>query len=439
MGPKKRQEGTEPPAKRRRVTVQRKTNTDSASDTSNSDIINSITKNVTENILAELQKVGVLTNQHSQAEVADNTPPTVDKNSGGSTHQIEQIQASAITDMGKQLPAGQGARVSEASTTCSTRTIGGTRSSDASRLLEYIEQLTEAAIAPSTTATYNRAWRTFLSFCDRYGMSCELPLTTAMVALFVAHLFSDSFSPKSISTYLSALSYVHKVLSYQDPTQAFVIQKLVSGAYRLGNTFDIRLPITPSILNSLLSGIPQVVHEEYNRKMFQALFLFAFSAFARIGELIGSDKHLDDVIQLSDVSFISLGGKFDQVNVCFRKFKHNSSGQPKYISFTHGPCQISAVESLAQYLNIRKNIEGPLFILNGGLPLTRGLFDKTLHKCLLSCGLDGTRYKGHSFRIGAATLAAQKGCTDAQIRSMGRWNSNAFQKYIRSNQVPSNI
>lgn len=98
-----------------------------------------------------------------------------------------------------------------------------------------------------------------MSFCNKFEMSCELPLSTKLVVLFVALLFSLSFSPRSISTYLSALAYIHKVLNYQDPSQAFVIQKLISVAYSLGNTFDIRLPITPQILDSFLSCIPHVV------------------------------------------------------------------------------------------------------------------------------------------------------------------------------------
>ena len=41
---------------------------------------------------------------------------------------------------------------------------------------------------------------------------------------------------------------------------------------------------------------------------------------------------------------------------------------------------------------------------------------------------------GHSFRIGAASRAAEHRLTDTQIRLLGRWKSNAFTKYIR---VPS--
>ena len=65
------------------------------------------------------------------------------------------------------------------------------------------------------------------------------------------------------------------------------------------------------------------------------MFLFAFSAFSRIGEILCSDGISDDIIQLSDVSFTRGAGKLNQVNVCLRKFKHNSSDQPKYISFSH--------------------------------------------------------------------------------------------------------
>jgi hypothetical protein len=40
-------------------------------------------------------------------------------------------------------------------------------------------------------------------------------------------------------------------------------------------------------------------------------------------------------------------------------------------------------------------------------------------------------YKGHSFRIGAATHATTLGFSEPYIRQLGRWNSNAVQRYIR--------
>ena len=41
-------------------------------------------------------------------------------------------------------------------------------------------------------------------------------------------------------------------------------------------------------------------------------------------------------------------------------------------------------------------------------------------------------FSSHSFRIGAATVAARNGVPDHLIQTMGRWSSNAYQLYIRT-------
>ena len=37
-------------------------------------------------------------------------------------------------------------------------------------------------------------------------------------------------------------------------------------------------------------------------------------------------------------------------------------------------------------------------------------------------GIDRSKYSGHSFRIGAATTAAQAGIGGATIKAMGKWS-----------------
>ena len=63
--------------------------------------------------------------------------------------------------------------------------------------------------------------------------------------------------------------------------------------------------------------------------------------------------------------------------------------------------------------------------------MARETFALQLSEAVRLCGLDPSRYKGHSFRIGAASHAAAQGMSDSQIRILGRWKSNAFHKYIR--------
>ena len=303
------------------------------------------------------------------------------------------------------------------------------------KLLEDLDRLTNAALAPSTRSTYRRAWVHFNNFSTEIlGHCLSPPITVSVMSLFIAYLFQKSLAPKTISTYLSAIGYVHKILAYNDPTQSFLVQKLVEGSYRLSPSIDARLPITVHILDKLIGCIPLIITSTYEQKLFTAVFLFAFSAFARVGELVWTNNAVSDhILCLSDLSFSCVNGKIQKVLVCFRKYKHSNGQQSKIVSVSHGKTSVSAITALVQFIDKRKTNAGPLFCYSNGTCLTRTHFDNILRRCLKMIGLDSSKYKGHSFRIGAATAAAENGLSDAQIRSLGRWNSNAFQKYIRSN------
>lgn len=288
-----------------------------------------------------------------------------------------------------------------------------------------------SALAPSTLETYRRAWATYDKFSvDFLGQSTSVPLNVSQICLFVAFLQHEKFAPKTISTYLSALSFVHKMQGHTDPTSAFLVSKLVAGAYRLNNKLDVRLPLTVPILNRLLASLHWITTSVYDRFLFQAMYLLAFNAFARIGEVTVKNSK-SKVLQMSDIDISSVDGKPDSVAVTFRHYKHNLPSSPYTISFGHGPTTTSAVQALAEYIALRGEFTGPLFCLENKNPVNKLIFDRHLHRSLSFCHLDSSRYKGHSFRIGAATFAAESNVSDARIRALGRWSSNAFRKYIR--------
>ncbi len=84
------------------------------------------------------------------------------------------------------------------------------------------------------------------------------------------------------------------------------------------------------------------------------------------------------------------------------------------------------------YLPARGGGPGPLFRLSDGRPLTRIRFITRVRQALLTLGLSSGDYMGHSFRIGAATTAAERGLPSSMIQKLGRWRSTAFLGYIRT-------
>ena len=55
-----------------------------------------------------------------------------------------------------------------------------------------------------------------------------------------------------------------------------------------------------------------------------------------------------------------------------------------------------------------------------------------IRKLLRALELPEENYAGHSFRIGAATSAALARIKDRTIQLLGRWQSGAFLRYIRT-------
>ena len=101
-----------------------------------------------------------------------------------------------------------------------------------------------------------------------------------------------------------------------------------------------------------------------------------------------------------------------------------------YVGRSAAPiCPVTAVLA---YLAIRQAGPGPLFVHADQSPLTRSDLISAIRSALTGTGLDLSHYTGHSFRIGAATAAAQVGLPDSLIQTPGHWRSSAFLRYTRT-------
>ena len=105
-------------------------------------------------------------------------------------------------------------------------------------------------------------------------------------------------------------------------------------------------------------------------------------------------------------------------------------GHVLHVGATNQPvCPVAAVLS---YMVVRGKNPGPLFTWGNQKFLTRAGFVEGLRRALASAGLKPGNYADHSFRIGAASTAARCGIQDSLIKTLGRWESSAYTRYIRT-------
>ena len=214
-------------------------------------------------------------------------------------------------------------------------------------------------------------------------------------------------------------------------TQHFIVTKTLRGYCNLKKAKDSRLPITPSILKGLIESLSHTG----SSVLLKAMYLLAFHAFLRIGEITGPIPPKGNSLALGNVKFI-----FDRTNtpsaveIHTSQFKHSSGKHIPVLLVQSNelPGNMCPVKALWDYLQIRGHEtkkEQPLFsFMNNGV-VSRKFFTDQLQVCLKYVGLSIKNYKSHSFRIGAATTAWANGFF--LKNKYNKWG-DGFQKLLRN-------
>ena len=295
----------------------------------------------------------------------------------------------------------------------------------------------DQGIARSTQAVYRSGWKRYSKFCQEHSQP-PLPLSEHTLCQFTA-VMSQEVTWKTIRIYLSALRFFQIRARLPDPS-LFSFPRLtyvLKGIHRLtpDHQRKHRLPITLHLLRTLhrVWSIPPM---QYNYVMLWAACCLGFFGVLRAGEFTcAAAETTDPPLSPSDVSVDSRDSP-QLVVVHLRRTKTDPFGVGChiYLGRTHTtPCPVAA---MLHYLSIPPPppppTSGPLFLLENGASLMRAALVTHLRTALAQAGVDASRYAGHSFRIGAATAAAQAGYSDSFIQSLGRWKSAAFITYIRT-------
>ena len=97
-----------------------------------------------------------------------------------------------------------------------------------------------------------------------------------------------------MTTYVSAIGYVHKLAGVNDPTETTIIIQLLKGYRKLAPVRDVRLPITLPLLRQLTRSFDYTASSAYQNRLLSAMCSLAFFAFLQIGELtITTSQHVN--------------------------------------------------------------------------------------------------------------------------------------------------
>ncbi|KAK3698551.1 hypothetical protein QZH41_014483, partial [Actinostola sp. cb2023] len=290
-------------------------------------------------------------------------------------------------------------------------------------------------LAPSTRRTYASAQRKFIDFCHQLGKvhpsGSPCPADEWTLCLFASFL-ADSINHASIKVYLSAVRAMHIEQGFPDPLVAQLrLQRVIRGIKRTqGLAKSERLPVTDQIMLVIRKSLDL---DLFDHCMFWAACNLGYFGFLRASEFTVPNLASFSSLHHLEVGDIAVDSKSHPscLRVRIKASKTDPFRQGCLIHIGRGSEFLCAVDAVLGYLVLRGNSDGPLFLLQSGMPLSRSRLSSWLRTILEGAGIPGN-YSSHSFRIGAATVAARNGIPDHLIQSLGRWSSNAYQLYIRT-------
>ena len=227
--------------------------------------------------------------------------------------------------------------------------------------------LINSALRPSTRLSYAKTWKNFILFLDTFNFSTDLPIDDHAVALYITQLWRSKLKTSSIRTYLSAISYFHKIHRHRDPTCSYFVKQVLKGASRC-NTKPARVlkPLSKIILLKIIPVIDKMYDSKYVQSLYKALITFSYFACLRAGEAVVSTCNTH-TLRVDDIAVDSE----NSIVINFRSYKHCASPCIKFVLNLLPNSNICPVQNIVNFLNLRNHAPGPLFIFSDGTPVTR--------------------------------------------------------------------
>ncbi len=299
-----------------------------------------------------------------------------------------------------------------------------------------LEEYANLSLSINTKKTYRTAEKRLVEFCRNFNISDghPIPATESTLCYFAAYL-AKTVKHDTIKAYLSAIKHFHLINNYDlDLDKCVRLQYILRGIKRSQSISPrTRLPISEDHLEKFYLLLQPTTSQNRDSKMIWAAMCLAFFGFLRTSEFtqesaLQGSEHLSP----NDVKFLPSNSNATHMTVKIKGSKTDPFRKGVQLTIGATQSHICAVKALQDYMQYRGFCPGPLFLYLNGSSLSRALFVSEIKQLLAFAGYARKSYNGHSFRIGAATSAAAKGLPPWLIKTMGRWTSDCYERYIRT-------
>ena len=280
------------------------------------------------------------------------------------------------------------------------------------------DRLMNQALATSTNRIYDKHVLMFKTFCSQLRIDISKGFTSKAVELWLTNLQKQNMAYSTVRARLSALRHycIRKEILSELETPRI---KLILKGIKKGEKKKNRKPlVTISHLKRLIMSSEKVLSKKKHSR-FIAMIAIAFFGFLRPSEYCVSP--VGHELQWNDVKFSK---KFVSMRLALSSFKHSKKrAKVQLFSMRKDYCP---VELMKKYRENYRNSHGLALF-----SVTQKQFGTTLRNLCAYANIK-SKLTPHCFRHGGASWAERQGWSDAQIRTHGRWMSDAFKLYVRA-------
>ena len=291
---------------------------------------------------------------------------------------------------------------------------------------------------------YDIGVKKFNAFCEALDV-VSFPPAGLVLCLFATNL-AQNVAFKTVKLYITGVKFHNIELGFKDKIPKMSqLQLTLRGIKRSIGTHGShkqRLPITIVTLKLLRSYLARSNLNCHDKAMYWSAFTLAFFGFLRSSEYVppsstSFSKHHTWLYKDAKI-------KKRHIHLSIKASKTDPFREGVTLLIAQTSHSICPVDALKRYLSKAYHKSGPLFPFKNGTYLTRTKVTETIKRALVKHGKSPEQYSSHSFRIGAASTAAAAGISDSLIKSLGRWRSDCYHRYIRINkaklcQVPKKL